>query len=117
LGSNPSSSGLAEFAAIDSTYVSRQQLVVTEILGQVYFFLPPQATLSALNSNGELLTPLQLYPLNSKQMEILRLGVDPQQGLTEALQGPPSDFAILEIILEDDSHTSTTGTPRPRAAR
>lgn len=107
---------LAEFAGVDAKYVSRQQLVITEILGQVYFYLPQQATLSALNSRGELLSPLQLHQLLPNQQEIFRLGVDPQQGEPQAPQGPPAEFAVLEISLSDVAASTSDGTPRPRAS-
>jgi len=106
----------SEFASVDAKYVSRQQLVVTELLGEVYFFLPQQATLSALNSRGEVLSPLQLHLLQPNRQEIFRLGVDPKQGAALAPQGPPAEFAILEISLSVEAPYTAGGTPRPSAS-
>ena len=104
---------VSNFVGVDSVYVSRQQLVFTEILGTVYFFVPAQASLTAVNASGQHLKPMYLYPLRPHLRERLRLGIDPQQSTGLVKSSSPGEFAVLEFSLDEDS-TPPQGTPVPR---
>ena len=101
--------------AVDATYVSRQQLVVFEVLGDIYCFVPASASLTCTLAQGTALRPQQLYPLQAGQMLALLGGV-PVDG-----NGPPpqrtdhADFPLIELRTLAASTERSHSTPRPKA--
>ena len=100
---------------INSTYVSRSQLIVLEIMGQVYYYLPDNASLSCMREDGLILEKLKLYPLKHKGAVTLRTGI-PSEGTTQIIpSGSHAEYASIQIFLEDASPQNHDGTPRPKA--
>jgi hypothetical protein len=96
--------------SVQSTFVSRQQLVVLEVAGQVYYFLPDSASLSCIRADGLVLEKLKLYPLNPNTMTVLRSGIPPEGVSANHLQGSNADYAVIQLSLAGHK-----GTPRPKA--
>ena len=100
---------------VDATYVSRQQLLVFEALGDIYCFVPASASLTCTMGNTHPMRPQQLYPLQAGQMLSLLGGVP-----VDGQEAPPertdhADFPLIELrTLAATSERSHT-TPRPKA--
>jgi hypothetical protein len=101
---------------IASTFVSRHQLVLLEILGDCFFYVPEQASLTCMRSDGSILQKMKLYKLAAQGKELLSLGVDPSLSQTQRPpRGVASEYAEIELSLESLSLPASAGTPRPRA--
>ncbi len=101
--------------SVQAVYVSRQQLVLLEMMGRVYYFLPDSASLSCVRADGLVLEKLKLYPLDSSATTVLRSGIPPEGASAVHLQGPSAQYAVIHLRLADGGTTSHAGTPRPRA--
>jgi hypothetical protein len=100
---------------VQSTYVSRQQLVLLDVMGRVYYFLPDSASLSCVRADGLVLEKLQLYPLDTHTATVLRSGIPPEGADASHLQGGHTDYAVIQISLASGERPIHEGTPRPRA--
>jgi hypothetical protein len=96
--------------SVQSTFVSRQQLVVLEVAGHVYYFLPDSASLSCVRADGLVLEKLKLYPLDAHTSTVLRSGIPPEGVSASHLEGPNTDYAVIQLSLAGHK-----GTPRPKA--
>lgn len=100
---------------VDATYVSRRQLIVFELLGQVYCTVPAEASLTC-SCQGQGLQPLRLMALHPGQrMELLTgLPVDaPEQPMDRT---DPRDYALIGLEWLGPGTPHEGATPRPRAA-
>ena len=100
---------------VQSTYVSRQQLVVLELMGRIYYFLPDSASLSCVRADGLVLEKLKLYPLDAATTTVLRTGIPPEGASAGQLQGSNADYAVIQLSLASGGRDIHEGTPRPRA--
>lgn len=98
--------------SVQSTYVSRNQIVAFELMGQAYYFVPESASLSCLRSDGLVLEKLKLYPIAKNETVKLRCGVEFSDANDGPLQGTYSDFAFIQLSLQGINHDKT---PRPKA--
>jgi len=115
IGREVATSGIAQNVNtlnVQSTYVSRNQIVVCELLGDAYYFVPESASLSCQRSDGVVLEKLKLYPLAKNETVELRCGVEFNDSDASPLQGSYADFALIQLRLQGISHDKT---PRPRA--
>jgi hypothetical protein len=101
--------------SVQATFVSRQQLVLLELMGRVYYFLPDSASLSCVRADGLVLEKLKLYPLDAGASTVLRSGIPPEGAGAEHLQGSNADYAIIQLRLAGSGSSHHEGTPRPRA--
>jgi hypothetical protein len=97
---------------VQSTYISRNQLVVFELMGNAYYFVPESASLSCQRSDGVVLEKLKLYPLARHKTVKLRCGIEFDDANTNPLHGKYSDFALIQLSLHGGSQDKT---PRPKA--
>jgi hypothetical protein len=98
------------FLKVESTYVSRLQIYVFEMLGEVCYVIPGQSSLVCMTSDGFTRLKKTIYPLDTRGSEVLNLGVSLDYQSTSPPQGPSSDYAIIEL-----SVLSNPGdTPKPR---
>ncbi len=100
---------------VNSTYVSRRQLIILEIMGQVYYYLPESASLSCMREDGLILEKLKLYPLKHKESVNFRTGVTSDFAAQINPLGTHAEYASIQILLEDASPQDHEGTPRPKA--
>ncbi len=101
--------------SVQATYASRQQLVVLELMGRVYYYLPDSASLSCVRADGLVLEKLKLYPLDAGASTVLRSGIPPEGAGAVHLQGPNADYAVIQLRLAGSGSSFHEGTPRPRA--
>ena len=84
-------------------------------MGQVYYYLPDNASLSCMREDGLILEKLKLYPLKHKGAVTLRTGIS-SEGTTQIIpSGSHAEYASIQIFLEDESPQNHDGTPRPKA--
>lgn len=101
---------------VNSTYVSRQQLAVVELMGECYFYVPDAASLTCMRPDNSVLDRLKLYKLANHHQESLNFGIDPTTPTHSAPQGPVSEYGTIEICVTDElQHMDVSGTPRPKA--
>ncbi len=100
---------------VNSTYVSRRQLIILEIMDQVYYYIPDSASLSCMREDGLILEKLKLYPLKSKELVTLRTGITSELAAQINPVGTHAEYASIQILLEDASPQDHEGTPRPKA--
>jgi hypothetical protein len=99
---------------LNAVYVSRHQLMIFEILGEVLYFVPQASSLSCLNDQGKLLERGRIVRLDPDASHTLRLGVSADQLVRVAPSGPPSEYAVITLSLARGAQPDD-GTPRPRA--
>jgi len=114
---NSSLSADTSLFRIDSRYVSRHQLVLVNILGDCFYYVPEHASLTCMRADGSVLEKMKLYKLSSEHAETLNLGIDPSKNNSPSRpEGSSSDYAIVDLSLSvADPHLNHVGTPRPRA--
>lgn len=101
---------------VNSTYVSRQQLAVVELMGECYFYVPDAASLTCMRTDNSVLERLKLYKLANLHRESLNFGIDPATPTHAAPQGAFSEYATIELCITEEPQTmDVSGTPRPRA--
>ena len=100
---------------VNSTYVSRSQLIIVEIMDQVYYYLPDSASLSCMREDGLILEKLKLYPLKVKETVTLRTGINSEIAAQINPIGSYAEYASIQIFLDDASRQDHEGTPRPKA--
>lgn len=105
-----------ESLQVNSTYVSRQQLAVIELMGECYFYVPDAASLTCMRADSSVLEQLKLYKLANNHRESLNFGMDPTAQKQVAPQGSISEYGTIEIcVTEESQQMDVSGTPRPRA--
>jgi len=102
---------------VNATYVSRQQLVFIDILGECYFYVPEAASLSCMRADGSVLEKMKLYKLAPNIHESLSLGIDTSEaGPHLRPQGTTAEYGAIDFSLISVVNDSPSlGTPRPRA--
>lgn len=101
---------------VNSTYVSRQQLAIVELMGECYFYVPDAASLTCMRADTSVLEPLKLYKLPNHHRESLNFGIDPTVPTHVAPQGSIAEYGTIEIcVAEELPAIDASGTPRPRA--
>lgn len=101
---------------VNSTYVSRQQLAVVELMGECYFYVPDAASLTCMRADSSVLDRLKLYKLANHHRESLNFGIDPKAPIHAAPQGSNSEYGTIEIsVTEESQPMDVSGTPRPRS--
>lgn len=100
---------------VNSTYISRRQLVILEIMDQIYYYIPDSASLSCMREDGLVLEKLKLYPLKHKEVVTLRTGITSELAAQINPVGTHAEYASIQILLEDTSPQDHEGTPRPKA--
>jgi hypothetical protein len=99
---------------IDATYVSRQQLVIFEVFGDVFFYIPASASLTcALESR--VLKPNHLHALTKGQTVRLQGGIPVDSNDHPAGLNQYDDFPVFTFRLAESGHEHNDSTPRPRA--
>jgi hypothetical protein len=88
---------------IDATFVSRRQLLLFELLGQVYGFVPRSASLTLST------TEQQVW-----RADVLQ-AIHPGQTLRLAGREVTSDYPVIELQLGQTAPAHEQSTPRPRA--
>lgn len=102
---------------IDATYVSRQQLLVFELLGEVHCFVPSSASLTCSLADGRAMQRNSLYRV-SPGLPLQLLGGLPADGLGS----PPArtvhgDYPMIELRSFSQDEPVHEATPRPRAVK
>jgi hypothetical protein len=111
--------GLAVGSGVDifGTYVSRRQLIVFEALGQIYCFVPAEASLTCSTEKGDVLRPDNLRRLDANTPLRLLMGVPMDTLTAPAERGDRSDYPLVELSMGTGPATHADATPRPRAVR
>jgi hypothetical protein len=102
---------------LTGTYVSRRQLVVLEILGQIYCYVPSDASLTCSTETGKVLRPDTLHKIEEGQPAQLTTGVPMN---TTSFTGPRdkvSDYPKIDIQIARAQIPHDDATPRPRAVK
>lgn len=99
----------------NSTYVSRSQLILIDVMGQPYYYIPENASLSCIRSDGLVLEKTKLYPLRKSESIALRTGIPPDVQTTNFDQGSDAEFSTIKLHLLDPKVPAHDGTPRPKA--
>jgi hypothetical protein len=99
-----------------STYVSRQQLIIFELIGNVFVFVPSEASLSCAFQDATVLQQERIYRVSPNSTVILTAGVpiggeSADLDLHDRAQYPQIEIALSQALRMDE------GTPRPRAVR
>jgi hypothetical protein len=102
---------------VAGTYVSRRQLVVFESFGQIYCFVPSEASLTCSTETGKVLPPDTLLRVEMDKTLKLTTGVPMDTLLAPAQRENVSDYPQIDIRIAQESTTHEDATPRPRAVR
>lgn len=99
-----------------STYVSRQQLIIFELMGSVFVLVPTEASLSCAFQDTTVLQPERIYRVSPNSTVILTAGIpiggEPRDlDLNDRAQYPQIEIALSHSLRVEE------GTPRPRAVR
>lgn len=120
LGREASASlGDAVGASVDiaGTYVSRRQLVIFEALGQIYCFVPAEASLTCSNEQGEVLRPHTLHRLDPATPMRLLTGVPVNTLTAPGQRDNRADYPRIELGSTSAAAPHADATPRPKAVR
>ena len=114
-----SAQGLAVGSGVDiaGTYVSRRQLIVFEALGQIYCFVPAEASLTCSTEQGEVLRPDTLHRIAPDSPLRLLTGVPMDTLVAPGQRENRAEYPRIEISAGSRSATHADATPRPRAVR
>jgi hypothetical protein len=111
---HPSGGAPIQGMDVNATYVSRRQLLIFELLGQVYCFVPRSASLTFSTQAQLVLRPDCLETLEPGSKLMLIGGVPMDTLLPPPDRQSASDYPRVELELLD-GHKSADATPRPRA--
>lgn len=100
---------------IDATYVSRQQLVVFDVLGDICCFVPSSASLTCTLGNTTPMRPDHLYPVRAGQMLALLGGVPADSHTASPARTDHADFPLIELRTLNATAQHSDATPRPKA--
>ena len=100
---------------VDATFVSRRQLLLFELMGQVYGFVPRSASLTLSTADQQVWRADVLQAIHPGQSLRLTGGV-PMDTLTPpASREASSDYPVIELQLGHSAPAHEQATPRPRA--
>ena len=100
---------------VDATFVSRRQLLLFELMGQVYGFVPRSASLTLSTPEQQVWRADVLQAIHPGQSLRLTGGV-PMDTLTPpAGRESTSDYPVIELQLGQTAPAHEQATPRPRA--
>jgi hypothetical protein len=99
---------------IDATYISRRQLMVFELMGQVYMFVPSEASLTCRSDQFGTMQRDRIYRLPSRGSVSLIAGIPEGDKSGVHPSEDPSDYPRMTVALSTVSEPEE-GTPRPRA--
>lgn len=102
---------------VDATYVSRVQLVIFEVHGDIYCFVPSSASLTCTLGHGSAMRSEQLYPLQTGQMLALLGGIPVDSADQPSSRADHDDFPLIELRTLSHEAERSDATPRPRAVR
>ena len=100
---------------IDATYASRRQLLVFELLGQIYCFVPRSASLTFSTPDQRVLRADCLQLLEPGAGLHLTGGVPMDTLVPPADRHSVGDYPVIELQCVDSQSTGQEPTPRPRA--
>jgi hypothetical protein len=100
---------------VDATYVSRQQLIVFEVLGDIYCFVPSSASLTWALGDTTIMCPQQLYPLHVGQTLVLLGGIPIDNNERPPARADHADFPRIELRTLAVTTERYDATPRPKA--
>ena len=111
--------GLAVGSGVDvaGTYVSRRQLIVFEALGQIYCFVPAEASLSCSTGQGEVLRPNTLHRIDPGSTLRLLTGVPMDTLVAPGQRDNRAEYPSIDIRTGSRATSHADATPRPRAVR
>ena len=113
----PSAGALgAQRIDLRSTYVSRQQLVIFEVMGAVLAMVPTEASLSCAMADKKVMQPDRVYRIQPNVPMILTAGVPNGADVTGLDLDDRGQYPQIEIALNQATQMEE-GTPRPRATR
>lgn len=108
---------LGSVVNIDGTYVSRRQLIVLEILGHIYCFVPAEASLTCSNEQGDVLRPDTLHRIDPGSTLRLLTGV-PMDSLAAPRQRENrAEYPRIDISAGNHPMPHADATPRPRTVQ
>jgi hypothetical protein len=102
---------------VAGTYVSRRQLVVFEALGQVYCFVPAEASLTCSTDKGEVLRPNTLHRIDPGSTLRLLTGVPMDTLVAPGQRDNRAEYPSIDIRTGSRATSHADATPRPRAVR
>jgi len=97
---------------VHATYISRSQIVVFELMGTIYYFIPEGASLTCVRHDGLILERQKLYQLASSDVTTFRCGIDTNVGGVIPSDATPADFPVIHLNVHA---AQPDKTPRPRA--
>jgi hypothetical protein len=99
---------------VQGKFISRHQITIFELLGSIYYFIPPTASLTVTNQDGVLLKN-HLYMLQAGESHTLQCGVEPNEAKIAAVRSDNHHYPELTIQAIVPELTSHRETPRPTA--
>lgn len=100
---------------LDATYVSRRQLLIFELLGQVYCFVPRSASLTMSTHDQQVLRADCLQALPSGTKLALTGGVPMDTLLAPPQRHSAADYPLIELERAEAPPIGQDATPRPKA--
>ncbi|MFY7906988.1 MAG: hypothetical protein ACOVO0_12685 [Burkholderiaceae bacterium] len=100
---------------IDATFASRRQLLIFELMGQVYCFVPHSASLTFTTQNQQVLAADCLQHVPSDTVLRLTGGVPMDNLIPHQERQSTSDYPVIELQCIDNTTATQDATPRPRA--
>lgn len=100
---------------IDATFVSRRQLLLFELMGQVYGFVPRSASLTLSTSEQQVWRADVLQAIHPGQSLQLTGGVPMDTLIPPSGREATADYPVIELKLGQAAPAHEQATPRPRA--
>ena len=97
---------------VHATYISRSQIIVFELMGNIYYFIPEGASLTCVRHDGLILERQRLYPLASSEVTTFRCGMDTNGDGAIPSDASHADFPVIHLNVHS---AQPDKTPRPRA--
>lgn len=100
---------------VEATYVSRRQIVVFELLGDIFCTVPATASLTCTYGNGQVLRPDAMVRLAVGQLLQLQPGVPSDSLVVPTQREHRADYPLIELQAGEPAGIPEDATPRPRA--
>jgi hypothetical protein len=100
---------------VEATFASRRQLLVFELMGQVYCFVPRSASLTFTTQDQQVLRADCLQPVAPGAVLRLTGGVPMDSLAAPQDRQSASDYPVIELQCVDGQAAFHDATPRPRA--